>query len=250
MGGSSLAPEVFRLSYGTRRAGCACTCSTRPSRCRSPPSRPRSTSRRRCSSSPPSRAARSRRSRCSSTSTGCRATARTSCSITDPGSSLLELAEEHGFRRAFQNDPEIGGRYSALSYFGLVPAALAGIDVRPLLEGAQVAAQACSDFENPEHNAGLWLGLALGELARAGRDKLTFVVDDPIASFGVWVEQLVAESTGKQGRGILPIADEPLLRRRGLRPRPRLPPPPQHRRAGRRARRGASRRSPRPGTRR
>ncbi len=131
--------------------------------------------------------------------------------ITDPGSSLLDLAEEHGFRRAFQNDPEIGGRYSALSYFGLVPAALAGIDVRPLLEGAQVAAQACSDFENPEHNAGLWLGLALGELARAGRDKLTFVVDGPFTAFGVWVEQLVAESTGKQGRGILPVADEPLL---------------------------------------
>jgi transaldolase / glucose-6-phosphate isomerase len=131
--------------------------------------------------------------------------------ITDPGSSLLELAEENHFRRAFQNDPEIGGRYSALSFFGIVPAALAGIDVRPLLEGAQVAAQACSDFENPEHNAGLWLGLALGELAREGRDKLTFVVDDPIASFGVWVEQLVAESTGKQGRGILPVADEPLL---------------------------------------
>jgi transaldolase / glucose-6-phosphate isomerase len=131
--------------------------------------------------------------------------------VTDPGSTLLDLAEEHGFRHAFQNDPEIGGRYSALSYFGLVPAALAGIDVRPLLEGAQVAAQACSDFENPEHNAGLWLGLALGELARAGRDKLTFVVDEPIASFGVWVEQLVAESTGKQGRGVLPVADEPVL---------------------------------------
>ena len=131
--------------------------------------------------------------------------------ITDPGSSLLDLAEEHGFRRAFQNDPEIGGRYSALSYFGIVPAALAGIDVRPLLEGAQVAAQSCEDFDNPENNAGLWLGLALGELARAGRDKLTFVVDDPIASFGVWVEQLVAESTGKQGRGILPVADEPIL---------------------------------------
>jgi transaldolase / glucose-6-phosphate isomerase len=131
--------------------------------------------------------------------------------VTDPGSSLLDLAEEHGFRRAFVNDPDIGGRYSALSYFGLVPAALAGIDVRPVLEGAQVAAQACSDFERPEDNAGLWLGLALGELARAGRDKLTFVVDDPIGSFGVWAEQLVAESTGKQGRGILPIADEPLL---------------------------------------
>jgi transaldolase / glucose-6-phosphate isomerase len=131
--------------------------------------------------------------------------------VTDPGSSLLDLAEEHGFRRTFVNDPDIGGRYSALSYFGLVPAALAGIDVRPILEGAQVAAQACSDFERPEDNAGLWLGLALGELARAGRDKLTFVVDDPIGSFGVWAEQLVAESTGKQARGILPVADEPLL---------------------------------------
>ena len=131
--------------------------------------------------------------------------------VTDPGSSLVDLAEEHGFRHTFLNDPEIGGRYSALSYFGLVPAALAGIDVRPILEGAQVAEQACSDFENPEANAGLWLGLALGELARAGRDKLTFVVDDPLASFGIWAEQLVAESTGKEGRGILPIADEPLL---------------------------------------
>jgi transaldolase / glucose-6-phosphate isomerase len=131
--------------------------------------------------------------------------------VTDPGSSLLDLAEQNGFRRAFLADAEIGGRYSALSYFGLVPAALAGIDVRPILEGAQVAEQACSDFERPEDNAGLWLGLALGELARAGRDKLTFVVDDPIASFGIWAEQLVAESTGKQGRGILPVADEPLL---------------------------------------
>jgi hypothetical protein len=74
-----------------------------------------------------------------------------------------------------------------------------------------VAEQACSDFERPEDNAGLWLGLALGELARAGRDKLTFVVDDPIGSFGIWAEQLVAESTGKQGRGLFPIADEPLL---------------------------------------
>ena len=131
--------------------------------------------------------------------------------VTDPGSSLVDLAEEHGFRRTFLNDSEIGGRYSALSYFGLVPAVLAGIDVRPILEGAQVAEQACSDFEAPEDNAGLWLGLALGELARAGRDKLTFVVDDPLGSFGIWAEQLVAESTGKQGRGILPIADEPLL---------------------------------------
>jgi transaldolase/glucose-6-phosphate isomerase len=131
--------------------------------------------------------------------------------VTDPGSSLVDLAEEHSFRRTFLNDSEIGGRYSALSYFGLVPAALAGVDVRPILEGAQVAEQACSDFEASEDNSGLWLGLALGELAHAGRDKLTFVVDDPLGSFGIWAEQLVAESTGKQSRGIFPIADEPVL---------------------------------------
>ena len=127
--------------------------------------------------------------------------------VTDPGSGLLKLAREHGFRRAFENDPDIGGRYSALSYFGLVPAALAGIDVGAVLETGEVAVQNC---ETAEGNIGLWLGLALGELARHGRDKLTFVIDAPIGSFGLWAEQLVAESTGKQGRGILPIAEEPL----------------------------------------
>jgi transaldolase/glucose-6-phosphate isomerase len=128
--------------------------------------------------------------------------------VTDPGTSLARLGAEHGFRHVFENDPEIGGRYSALSYFGLVPAALAGVDVRAVLEAAEVAAANC---QLKEGNSGLWLGIALGELARHGRDKLTFVVDEPLASFGLWVEQLVAESTGKQGRGILPIADEPLV---------------------------------------
>jgi transaldolase/glucose-6-phosphate isomerase len=128
--------------------------------------------------------------------------------ITDPDTSLGELAARAGFRRTFVSDPEIGGRYSALSPFGIVPAALAGVDVGAVLEGAQVAAENC---ELTEGNSGLWLGAALGELARHGRDKLTFVVDPPIASFGIWGEQLVAESTGKQGRGILPIAEEPLV---------------------------------------
>jgi transaldolase / glucose-6-phosphate isomerase len=127
--------------------------------------------------------------------------------ITDPGTSMHELAESEGFRRIFFGDPEIGGRYSALSAFGIVPAALAGVDVQAVLEGAQVAAENC---ELTDGNSGLWLGVALGELALRGRDKLTFVVDPPITSFGLWAEQLVAESTGKQGRGILPIADEPL----------------------------------------
>ena len=130
--------------------------------------------------------------------------------ITDPGSSLVELAESRGFRRTFLNDPDIGGRYSALSHFGLVPAALIGVDLEALLDRAGVAEQASQSFDSTDTNSGLWLGLALGELALQGRDKLTFVVSDPIASFGLWAEQLVAESTGKQGRGMLPVADEPL----------------------------------------
>jgi transaldolase/glucose-6-phosphate isomerase len=131
--------------------------------------------------------------------------------ITDPGSPLDELATERGFRRVFRADPEIGGRYSALSHFGIVPAVLMGADVEALLDGAQVAAEGCRPDDPGSHNSGLWLGATLGELALRGRDKLTFVVDDPeIASVGLWVEQLVAESTGKHGKGILPVADEPV----------------------------------------
>jgi transaldolase/glucose-6-phosphate isomerase len=130
--------------------------------------------------------------------------------VTDPGSPLDDLAGERGFRGVWRNDPDIGGRYSVLSYFGLVPAALAGAPVRALLHRAQVAEQNCTAFDSSAANSGLWLGAALGELANRGRDKLTFVVDDPIASFGLWVEQLIAESTGKQGKGILPVDAEPL----------------------------------------
>jgi transaldolase/glucose-6-phosphate isomerase len=130
--------------------------------------------------------------------------------VTDPGSPLEELARENGFRRVFHADPNIGGRYSALSYFGLVPAALMGVDVEKLLEGAQVAEQACQHYDNSANNSGLWLGSAIGELALQGRDKATFAVAEPIGSFGLWVEQLIAESTGKQGKGILPVAGEPV----------------------------------------
>ncbi len=141
--------------------------------------------------------------------------------VTDPGSSLEALAGKHGFRRVFAGDPDIGGRYSALSPFGLVPAAAAGIDVAAILDSAIGAAEEC---RGEQGNAGLWLGCALGELARQGRDKLTFVVDAPLTSYGIWAEQLVAESTGKLGRGILPIADEPLLEPERLRRRSRLRP--------------------------
>jgi len=130
--------------------------------------------------------------------------------ITDPGSSLAMLAAERGFRRTFPNDPDVGGRYSALTFFGLVPAALMGVDLQRLLDGAGVAAEACAGYHAPESNSGLWLGAAIGALAQAGRDKLTFIVDDPIASLGIWAEQLVAESTGKRDRGVLPVAGEPV----------------------------------------
>ena len=129
--------------------------------------------------------------------------------VTDPGTSLEKLANQQGFRRTFYGDPDIGGRYSALSAFGLVPAVVAGYDVAAVLDGAIGAQEECQSESGG--NGGLWLGAALGELAKAGRDKLTFVADAPLDAYGVWAEQLVAESTGKHGRGILPIADEPLL---------------------------------------
>ena len=130
--------------------------------------------------------------------------------VTDPGSSLVEEAAKRLFRRVFENDPEIGGRYSVLSYFGLVPAALAGVNVEAMLHRAQVAEQNCAHFDDTASNSGLWMGIAMGGLALQGRDKVTFIVDEPISSFGLWVEQLIAESTGKEGKGVLPVADEPL----------------------------------------
>jgi transaldolase/glucose-6-phosphate isomerase len=130
--------------------------------------------------------------------------------ITDPGSPLIDIAGERGFRHVFENDPDIGGRYSVLSYFGIVPAALAGVNIEAMLHRAQVAEQNCAQFGAGSSNSGLWLGVALGELALQGRDKATFVVGGAIESFGLWVEQLIAESTGKQGKGILPVAGEPL----------------------------------------
>ena len=130
--------------------------------------------------------------------------------VTDPGSGLVDIAKERGFRRVFENDPNIGGRYSVLSYFGLVPAALMGADVEATLHASQEAEQNCNGFDSSESNSGLWMGLAMGGLALEGRDKLTFIVSEPVSSFGIWVEQLIAESTGKEGKGILPVADEPL----------------------------------------
>ena len=130
--------------------------------------------------------------------------------ITDPGTPLEQLAGERRFRRTFLNPPDIGGRYSALSYFGLVPAALIGVDVGTLLHRAHRMAEACAACVPALDNPAAWLGAILGEAALAGRDKATFVLSPGIASFGLWAEQLIAESTGKEGKGILPVADEPL----------------------------------------
>jgi glucose-6-phosphate isomerase len=132
--------------------------------------------------------------------------------ITDPGSKLETLAHEYGFRDLFLNDPNIGGRYSALSYFGLVPAALVGVDLDRLVERALVAVRSCEPASGPAEagNDGAWLGAILGELARLGRDKLTLVTSPALANVGDWIEQLVAESTGKEGKGILPVVGEPM----------------------------------------
>jgi transaldolase/glucose-6-phosphate isomerase len=130
--------------------------------------------------------------------------------ITDPGTSLEKLAKEHGFRWIFRNPPDIGGRYSALSYFGLVPGALMGVDVGEMLERAVEMAHSCADSVPADSNPGVWLGGVMGELALQGRNKLTLIASPKIATFGYWVEQLIAESTGKQGKGIVPVEGEPL----------------------------------------
>ncbi|CAA9535825.1 MAG: Glucose-6-phosphate isomerase [uncultured Thermoleophilia bacterium] len=129
--------------------------------------------------------------------------------VTDPGSKLGRTAREQGFLRVFENRADIGGRYSALSYFGLVPAVLAGLDIVPLLDGAAATVRASAPDAYPE-NPGLELGAVMGGLARSGRDKLTVVVSPTLASLGLWLEQLIAESTGKHGTGVVPLADEPL----------------------------------------
>ncbi len=132
--------------------------------------------------------------------------------ITDPGSKLVDLARRYRFRATFLNDPNIGGRYSALSYFGLLPAGLIGVDLPRLLDRA--ASEVCNsdgcNAVDAGDNRASRLGVIMAELARAGRDKLTFVLPPALASFGDWVEQLIAESTGKEGEGILPVVGEPI----------------------------------------
>lgn len=127
--------------------------------------------------------------------------------ITDPGSRLVEMGESFKFRKIFENDPNIGGRYSALSYFGLVPAGFTGVDLESLLESSMDAVTHCQN-ERVEDNPGALLGMVLGALANRGIDKATFFLSPEITRFGDWLEQLIAESTGKDGTGILPVVHE------------------------------------------
>jgi transaldolase/glucose-6-phosphate isomerase len=129
--------------------------------------------------------------------------------VTDPGTPLEKEARARRVRRIFPGDPAIGGRYSALSSFGVVPAALSGVDVVEMIRRARTMAASCR-ASAPTDNSGASLGAAIGALALAGRDKLTFSVEAPVDRFGMWLEQLIAESTGKEGKGILPVDGESL----------------------------------------
>jgi transaldolase/glucose-6-phosphate isomerase len=130
--------------------------------------------------------------------------------VTDPGSSLEKVATKQGFARIFHGDPSIGGRYSVLSPFGLVPAAIAGIDVGRLLELTLAMVRSCGPDVPPRENPGVQLGLAMGAAGLKGRDKVTILSSKKIADFGAWAEQLIAESTGKDGKGLIPIDGETL----------------------------------------
>ncbi len=130
--------------------------------------------------------------------------------ITDPGTPLGKLASDEGFRKVFLNPPDIGGRFSALSYFGLVPAALIGVDLDRMLMRAAQAAEAAGLEVPALENPGLWLGVILGQASLSGKDKVTIIASPGIATFGLWLEQLLAESTGKRGKGVVPIDREPI----------------------------------------
>jgi len=134
--------------------------------------------------------------------------------ITDPGTGLEKMAQDYGFGETFTNPADIGGRYSVLSLFGLVPAALIGLDITKLLDRASGMAEQCRQQNDVEANPGTYLGATMGSLAKSGRDKVTVIASPSLSTFGLWVEQLLAESTGKEGTGLIPIAQEPVLQPR------------------------------------
>ncbi|MBI5265403.1 MAG: bifunctional transaldolase/phosoglucose isomerase [Bradyrhizobium sp.] len=130
--------------------------------------------------------------------------------VTDPGSSLEKAAKKLGYARIFHGEPSIGGRYSVLSPFGLVPAATAGVDVKAFIRHALGMVRSCGPDVPPHENPGVQLGLAMGLAGLEGRDKVTILSSKKVKDFGAWAEQLIAESTGKEGKGLIPIDGEPL----------------------------------------
>jgi glucose-6-phosphate isomerase len=216
MGGSSLAPEVLRLTFGVKPGflDLAVLDSTSPEAVRAmtdshDPSKTLFIVSSKSGGTLEVASFEARAWEWVSAAIGGRA-GKSFVAITDPNTSLGKLAADRGYRRVFENEPDIGGRYSALSYFGLVPAALIGIDLPTLLGHAQAEMRRNQPGVPGHEQPGLFLGAALGELALRGRDKLTLVLGRELSAFGPWIEQLVAESTGKDGRGIVPVVGEPI----------------------------------------
>jgi len=205
MGGSSLAPEVFARTFPSARAELRTLDSTHPDAVRGFREWAFGARTLFCVSS---KSGTTTEPNAFHAAMAARAPALDFLAITDPGTPLAELARSQEFRGIVEAPPDVGGRYSALSVFGLVPAALHGVDLSALLAGALAMTDACR--RPAADNPGLQLGAWMGECARAGRDKLTLVVADRLASFGDWAEQLIAESTGKRGTGIVPVVGEPL----------------------------------------
>ena len=213
MGGSSLAPEVFRLTFGVAPRGLnlAVLDSTDADAVRSLSDR-LDPARTLCIVSTKSGTTVETLSffkyfyNWMAASVGEDAAGAHFVAITDPGSKLAEIARQFAFRATFENDPNIGGRYSALSYFGLLPAALVGVTLPLLLQRARD--MMANNMKTGRNNLGVWLGAVMAQAARMGRDKMTLVTSAAIASFGDWVEQLIAESTGKEGNGIVPVVGE------------------------------------------
>jgi glucose-6-phosphate isomerase len=217
MGGSSLAADVMRSSFGVRTSGLelAVLDSTHPDAVAAiSATHPASSS----IYIVASKSGTTTEPRCfqqhfwhdAVASIGARAAGDAFVAITDPGSQLGAIASNDGYRRVFVNPPDIGGRYSALSFFGLVPAALAGYEIDTILIGAEAAMSRCRETTDIMTNPGARLGAFLAANAIDGRDKLTLHCPAPFASLGIWMEQLIAESLGKEGRGILPVDGEPL----------------------------------------
>lgn len=214
MGGSSLAPEVFRRAFGTRPGypRLLVLDSTDPEAIRDTEAAadPRKTlyivSSKSGTTTEPLRLFDYFQAKVLKSGGSTRAQF---VAVTDPGTPLALLAEKEGFRRVFLNPADVGGRFSALSFFGLVPAALAGADIAELLKRARGAMDSCAAGVPVRDNPGASLGAALAALAAAGRDKLTFLACAEFESAGLWLEQLLAESTGKEGRGVIPISEKP-----------------------------------------